>query len=127
MISFRHSYLLIFILLVTLSCKKTTLIQTVEQETKASLIPTDSVSFTINSKQYLFDRTNTTGVENSQINVKPYNEAIPGRKYAYETAGKFWYGDQDSTMYSAFFGLQAANEQDGVLEIHFNKKYKLTD
>ncbi len=107
-----------------MSCKKTSTIDSVDLQQNT----TDSISFSMNNTLYSFNETYSVGVGNSQINVKPYNEAIAGRTYAYGTAGKLWYGTPDSTMYSSFFGLSSTTKNRGItLEIYFNKKYKISD
>lgn len=111
-------------LCILLSCKKTSPVE-------SKLIPTqvakDSISFSINGINYSFNNTNSIGIRNSQINIKAFNDSIPGRDYAYKTAGKFWYGNPDSTMYSSTFGMRSNINQEAILEMYFNKKYKTTE
>lgn len=47
------------------------------------------------------------------------------RQPAYITGGYHWYGERDSTLYSAFYKLNA-NRQPGTLQISFSKKFRNT-
>lgn len=120
-------YIQILLLCILLSCKKTSPVESIEPEPISSKIAKDSISFSINEINYSFNNTNSIGIGNSQINIKAFNDAIPGRDYAYKTAGKFWYGDTDSTMYYSIFGMRSNINQEAILKIHFNKKYKTTE
>jgi hypothetical protein len=116
----NNYFLTIILICVLMSCKKTDLKPIAEQKI------TDSISFSMDRTSYTFNQTNLVGIVNRQINIKPFSEAIAGRDYAYETAGKFWYGTPDSTMYAAQFGL-ISDTNPGSLEITFNKKYRTSD
>lgn len=117
------------------SCKKDDIVKPIDSESPSGVYQpinsiteySDSISFDIGDKHYHFNQTNSIGIGNSQINVKAYNNAIPGRTYATVTAGKFWYGAIDSTMYSAIFGLRSDLNERSTLEIYFNKKFKINE
>ena len=64
----------------------------------------DSLSFSLDEKLYVLE-PDGQGFGNRQVNVKPYDEEISGRSYAYLTGNKFWYGSVDSTLYHAQFGF----------------------
>jgi hypothetical protein len=123
----NYYYILPVLLCTLLSCKKSSPVESIDSKPIQSQIAKDSISFSINGKQYSFNNTNSIGIGNCQINIKAFNDAIPGRDYAYNTAGKFWYGDTDSTMYYSVFGMRSNINQDAILKISFNKKYKTTE
>jgi hypothetical protein len=108
-----------------LSCKKS--IDTEPINTELELRPAilDSMSFELDGKQYHFANDYSAGIGNMQTNIKPYADSIPGRKLANETAGKFWYGDKDSTMYTSYFGF--ISKENASLKIYFNKKYATSE
>ncbi|EOR94238.1 hypothetical protein ADIARSV_2589 [Arcticibacter svalbardensis MN12-7] len=120
-------FIQVTLLCILLSCKKTSPVESIEPEPISSQIAKDSISFSINGINYSFNNTNLIGIGNSQINIKAFNDAIPGRDYAYKTAGKLWYGNPDSTMYSSIFGMRSSINQEAILKIYFNKKYKTTE
>jgi hypothetical protein len=108
-----------------LSCKKSIDAEPVNTEPKSQTPISDSVSINLDGKQYVFKDFYSYGTGNRQTNVKPYPDSIPGRKYAYETAGKFWYGEKDSTMYSTYF--ESASNEYAIFDIYFNKRYAKTE
>lgn len=83
----------------------------------------DSVSFTINNQQYVFDYTYSSGIANRAINVKPSEVIINDGKLAYQTANYYWYGEKDSTLYSVSYSLESKQPGDDF-KIWFTKKYK---
>ncbi|GAA4320855.1 hypothetical protein GCM10023149_20350 [Mucilaginibacter gynuensis] len=113
---------LIIVLLFLFSCKKD------NHETIADPVPEkvinyqDSISFSINDKQYTFDDKYSYGIGNQPINIKRSATVINNGKLAYETGGYYWYGVQDSTLYSVVYKVlsrQAAN----TFSIDFTKKF----
>ena len=115
-------YSLFFIALSALSaCKKESIPNT--PEPIAEKILSDSISFGINGKQYIFNNLYGVGFGNRQVNIKQSPVIIADRKPAYTTGGYYWYGEKDSTLYSAFFKLDA-NKQQGDLQVSFSKKFR---
>lgn len=117
-------YSLIFIVLSALSaCKKESIPNT--PKPIAEKILSDSISFGINGKQYIFNNLYGAGFGNRQVNIKQSPVIIADRQPAYITGGYYWYGEKDSTLYSAFYKLNA-DKQQGDLQVSFSKKFRNT-
>jgi len=76
---------------------------------------------------YYIGRNLRYGIGNRQVNIKPSDSIIPGREYANMTAGKYWYGTPDSTMYSSYFSMVCDTKPSASADLSFHKKYKSSD
>ncbi len=86
----------------------------------------DSVSFMMNGQLYVFAGSrNGVGFGNSAVNVKSSPVEIKGGKLAATTGRSFWYGSQDSTMYTTFYSWNA--ERSGSVKLGFAKRYNDKD
>jgi hypothetical protein len=56
------------------------------------------------------------------VNIKKSSSLITGGKLAYQTGNYYWYGVQDSTLYSVFYNF-SAKQTGEELRIYFTKKY----
>ncbi|MDB5121647.1 MAG: hypothetical protein JWN56_2865 [Sphingobacteriales bacterium] len=115
----RHiSISILLFFFISTSCKKTI----VNIETPVRY--TDSVSFSINGKNYVCNERHTSGAGNRQMNIKPSDTVITGRRWQYETGNFYWYGEKDSTLYSINEGFRAESTQGyASIDIEFNRKY----
>ena len=110
------SFLLFFFILA--SCKKSVV------ELERNMPYADSVSFSINGKNYVCAERNTSGMANRQINIKPSDTVITGRRWQYMTGKFYWYGEKDSTLYSISEDFLADSTYGYThIDISFNKKY----
>jgi hypothetical protein len=117
----RYCFLLVFITLI-FSCKK----NDVEQPGPAGGALKevyDSLSFVIGGESYVLNRTHGVGLGNRQVNLKPFNDRIPGRRAAGITAGKYYYGDIDSTIYVSSFDMASYTDCRCSAELLFTKKF----
>jgi hypothetical protein len=116
-------FLLMFISLI-FSCKKNG-IETVTPvpEVESVKYLKDSLSFTIEGSSYVLLDNSGRGIGNTQINLKAFDDSIPGRQAASMTAGKYYYGEKDSTLYSAMFKMVSSSTFTSSAEILFTKKY----
>jgi len=128
MSDFKQYYLLLVFITVIFSCKKDGG-ETVEPGPDAGEIQQvdDSLSFNIGSAKYVLVRSNSRGIGNRQINLKPFNDKIPGREAAAITAGKHYYGEIDSTLYCSYFGMTSNTGDRSSAEIIFTKKFRLSE
>ncbi len=108
---------LVFLLIIA-SCKKSKV--EVEEPTRYTDIQyTDSVSFSINGKDYMSTDRYSSGWANRQVNIKRSDTLITGRKAEYMIGGFYWYGEKDSTLYS----ISAGFVDDAPIKISFHKKF----
>jgi len=124
--NFKKYLSLIFFASVILSCKKSEEPVAIIPEIESKPQITDSISIVLDGKPYFFKDGYSYGSGNTQTNVKPYNEPIPDRKAANETAGKFWYGEKDSILYFTHYGL-SMKEDWGNFKIYFAKKFAISE
>lgn len=87
----------------------------------------DSLSFTIDGASYIMSESFGRGVGNTQINLKPYNDVIPGREPAVITGGKYFYGEKDSILYFSNFELASQNGGGSKAELFFTRKFAKKD
>lgn len=117
-------YSLIFIILICLfSCKKSNNEITPDIVQEKAISYPDSISFVMNEKEYIFNEKYIAGMGNQPINIKPSAKVIKGGKLAYETGGYYWYGEQDSTLYSRFYNFSSKPNRN-YFKISFTKKFK---
>lgn len=107
------------VLLLLAACKKESTDVFPEEQ---ALAYADSLSFEIDGKAYSFDERNSSGFGNSQVNIKPYSDTISGQKWAYRTGNRYWYGENDSTLYYILYELGSQKET-GSAKISFSKKF----
>jgi hypothetical protein len=120
----KKPYSLIFIILICLfSCKKNNNEITAEIVREKAISYPDSISFVMNEKEYIFNEKYRAGMGNQPINIKPSAKVIKGGKLAYETGGYYWYGEQDSTLYSRFYNF-SSKPNGNNFKISFTKKFK---
>ncbi|MFD0748852.1 hypothetical protein ACFQZS_01780 [Mucilaginibacter calamicampi] len=91
-----------------------------------SAVYKDSVSFTVNQTNYVFNDRFGFGSGNYAINIKRSEVKIPGGKLASETGNAYWYGVPDSTLYAASYTLNS-NPYGDQFQIAFTKKFKDSD
>ena len=113
---------LLLILVSSTACKK----NNTEPEPKLPEMPvyTDSAAFVINGKQYSFTNRNGQGIGNRSVNLKPFSTPLSDRKLARYSNGLYWYGEQDSVLYSTQFNYNA--DHVGDVKFWFTKKYAKT-
>ncbi|MBB6499646.1 hypothetical protein [Pedobacter cryoconitis] len=117
----RYSVLAIALISIV-ACKKTNNETTPNPVDKKIAYYNDSVSFTINEKQYVLNNRYSSGIGNQPLNIKSSPTVIEGGKLAYQTGGYYWYGAKDSTLYSVSRGFQSSKGGDDF-EILFTKKF----
>lgn len=111
-------YHLIFVLLFITACnKKNDPTASVEKAFR------DSLSFEINGKAYSYNGRFLVGSGNRQINLKPYDSMLEGRRLARGFNGHYWYGAVDSILYEARFESQTSLES-GQVNVIFTKQFK---
>ena len=128
MSNFKPYYFLFALITLIFSCKKDD-VEVIEPDPDKGEIQqvNDSLSFNIGSEKYVLVRSNSRGIGNRQINLKPFNDKIPGREAAAFTAGKYYYGEIDSTLYCSYFGMVTNTDDRSSAELIFTKKFSLRE
>lgn len=111
------------------ACKKSEIIT----ETPKEQIIKESLSYKLDGEKFVFESPSAikseAGFSNHQINIKPYDNEIVGRRASYTTGNKFWYGEKDSTMFAirqTWSNYESSNInqlQKFDFKIAFTKKY----
>lgn len=117
----RYSFLAIALISIV-ACKKSNTEAAPDPVEKKVTSYKDSVSFTINEKQYILNNKYSNGTGNQPINITPSSTVIKGGKLAYETGGYYWYGAKDSTLYSVS-RIIASSQNGDFFKILFTKKF----
>jgi hypothetical protein len=90
---------------------------------EAKAITRDSISFSIDGKFYAFNEKYSRGLGNQPVDIKPSATILTGRKLAYQTGNLYWYGEPDSTLFTAISKFKSASNV-GHLELIFARKFK---
>ncbi len=105
------------------SCKKNQTEVNPDDNIKENLILSDSISYTIDGVKYASNDRYANGYSNKQINIKPYNQELPNRHFAYNTGNIWWYGEKDSLLVEYNYAFSG----EAIVTIGFTKKYNIAN
>ncbi|MNK13109.1 hypothetical protein D3C87_311910 [compost metagenome] len=117
----KSFFLLTVISLFFISCKKDQPEVNPDDNTKAKLMLSDSISYTIEGVKYASNDRFATGFSNKQINIKPYSQELPNRHFAYSNGNTWWYGEKDSLLVEYNYAFSG----EAHVRIGFTKKYNI--
>ncbi|MDR2282737.1 MAG: hypothetical protein LBE37_05980 [Sphingobacterium sp.] len=117
---------LLFFAISWVSCQKDgEEISTEEENLALDPINRDSISFTLNEKNYSSKEMDGFGFANKQTNIKPYADRMSARVPAYITGGHWWYGEKDSLLFEQTFSFKSPEFTN--ITIGVSQKYASAD